>query len=75
MIKATGIAVRTAPIDQTGLRSLKVALLAVVASVVLAACGGGAETTDTPLPNGTGNTNNNPYTGPVAQNADVLKFQ
>jgi hypothetical protein len=75
MIKATGIAVRTGPIDQTGLRSLKVALLAVVASVVLAACGGGAETTNTPLPNGTGNTNNNPYTGPVAQNADVLKFQ
>jgi hypothetical protein len=75
MIKATGIAVRTAPIDQTGLRSLKVAILAVVASVVLAACGGGAETADTPLPNGTGNTNNNPYTGPVAQNADVLKFQ
>ena len=75
MIKATGIAVRTAPIDQTGLHSLKVALLAVVASVVLAACGGGAQTTDTPLPNGTGNTNNNPYTGPVARDADVLKFQ
>jgi hypothetical protein len=75
MIKATGIAVRTAPIDQTGLRSLKVALLAVVAGVVLAACGDGAQTTDTPPPNGTGNTNNNPYTGPVAENADVLKFQ
>ncbi|MDX2410493.1 MAG: LamG domain-containing protein, partial [Woeseiaceae bacterium] len=75
MNKATGIAVRTAPIDQTGLHSLKVALLAVVASVVLAACGGGAQTTDTPLPNGTGNTNNNPYTGPVARDADVLKFQ
>ncbi len=75
MIKAIGIAVRTAPIDQTGLRSLKVVLIAVVASVVLAACGGGAQTTDTPPPNGTGNTNNNPYTGPVAENADVLKFQ
>jgi len=75
MTKATGIAVRTAPIDQTGLRSLKVALLAVLASVMLAACGGGAQTTATPLPNGTGNTNNNPYTGPVPRDADVLKFQ
>ena len=75
MTKATGIAVRTAPIDKTGLRSLKAALLSVVASIVLAACGGGAQTTDTPLPNGIGNTNNNPYTGPVPQNADVLKFQ
>jgi len=75
MIKATGIAMQAAPIEKTGLRSFKAALLAVVASVVLAACGGGAQTTDTPLPNGTGNTNNNPYTGPVARDADVLKFQ
>ena len=76
MTKATGIAVRTAaPIDKTGLRSLKAALLAAMVSVVLAACGGGAKTTDTPLPNGTGNTNNNPYTGPGARDADVLKFQ
>ena len=76
MTKATGIAVRiAAPIDKTGLRSLKAALLAVVASVVLAACGGGAQTTDTALPNGSGNTNNNPYTGPVARDAEVLKFQ
>jgi hypothetical protein len=59
MTKATGIAVRTIPIDKTGLRLLKAALLSVVASIVLAACGGGAQTTDTPLPNGTGNTNNN----------------
>ena len=75
MIKATGIAMQAAPIDKTGLRALKASLLAVVASVVLAACGGGAQTTDTPLPNGTGNTNNNLYTGPVARDADVLKFQ
>ena len=75
MTKATGIAVRSTPIDKTGLRLLKAALLSVAASIVLAACGGGAQTTDTPLPNGTGNTNNNPYTGPVALNADVLKFQ
>jgi hypothetical protein len=75
MTKATGTAVRTAPIDGTGLRPLKAALLAVMASVVLAACGGGAQTTDTPPSNGTGNTNNNPYTGPVARDAEVLKFQ
>jgi hypothetical protein len=75
MTKATGIAARTAPIDQTDLRSLKTALFAVLASVMLAACGGGAQTTDNPPPNGGGNTNDNPYTGPVAADADVLKFQ
>ena len=75
MSKATGIAMQTAPIDRTGLRSLRTALLAITASVVLAACGGGAQTTDLPLQNGGGNTNDNPYTGPVARDADVLKFQ
>ena len=74
MIKATEIAMRTTPVNKTGLASLKAGLLAVIAGVVLAACGGGAETTDTPLPNGIGKTNNTPYTGPVAQDADVLKF-
>ena len=76
MAKAIGSAVRAAaPIDKTGLRSLKTILLAVMASVVLAACGGGTQTTDNPLPNGTGNTNNNPYTGPVPRDGEVLKFQ
>jgi len=75
MTKATGIAVRTAPIDQTDLRSIKAALLAALASVMLAACGGGAQTTDNALPNGGGNTNNNPYTGPGPRDSDVLKFQ
>jgi hypothetical protein len=75
MIKATGIAMRAVPIDKTGLGSLRVGSLAVIASVVLAACGGGAQTTDTPIPNGIGNTNNNPYTGPIAESEDVLKFQ
>jgi hypothetical protein len=51
------------------------ALLAVAASFVLAACsGGGAETVDNPAPPG-GSNNNAPYTGPVAQNAQVLAFQ
>jgi len=75
MIKATGIAMRAAPIDGTDLRRFKAALLALVASVVLAACGGGAQTTATPLPNGAGNTNNNPYTGPRAETEDIHKFQ
>ena len=66
---------RTAPIDKTGLGSLKAGLLAVIAGVMLAACGGGAQTTATPLPNGTGNTNNNPYTGPTPETEDVLRFQ
>ena len=75
MNKATGIAMQTAPIDKTGLRSLRAVLLAVATSVFLAACGGGASTTALPPPNGGGNTNDNPYTGPVARDADVLKFQ
>ncbi len=75
MNKATGIAMQTAPIDKTGLRSLRTVLLAVAASVMLAACGGGAQTTSLPPPNGGGGTNDTPYTGPVARDADVLKFQ
>ena len=75
MNKATGIAMQTAPTDGNGLRSLRAALLATAACVVLAACGGGAQTTALPPPNGGDNTNDNPYTGPVARDADVLKFQ
>jgi len=66
---------QAAPIDGTGLRSLRLALLAIAASAALAACGGGAQTTELAVPNGGGNTNNNPYTGPVARDGDVLKFQ
>jgi len=50
-------------------------ILAVVASVVLAACGGGAATTDLPPPQNGGDSGANPYTGPVARDADVLRFQ
>lgn len=52
-------------------------LVLVLASAMLAACGGGAQTTDTPPPQGNGNNNtgNAPYTGPVARDANVLKFQ
>jgi mono/diheme cytochrome c family protein len=49
--------------------------IAVLASVLLAACGGGAQTTTNPTgPTGGGN-NDAPYTGPVARDNDVLKFQ
>ena len=70
MTKAIGIA--TKALDR---RSLRAAAIALLSSIVLAACGGGAETVANPLPQGTGNTNDNPYTGPVAADADVLKFQ
>jgi len=69
------IAMQAAPIDRNDRPTLKTLLLTAVASFILAACGGGAQTTSTPLPNGTGNTNNLPYTGPVARDGDVLKFQ
>ena len=71
MTKAIGIATR-APAH----RSLRAAAVALLSSVVLAACGGGAQTTENPISqnpdNGGGNT---AYTGPVARDADVLKFQ
>jgi hypothetical protein len=55
-------------------RVLKAAVFGIFASTVLAACGGGAATTENPLiqapPPG-----NAPYTGPVARDSDVLKFQ
>ena len=70
MTKAIGIATRA-----LNRRSLRAATTVLLASVILAACGGGAETVANPLPQGTGSTNDNPYTGPVAADADVLKFQ
>jgi hypothetical protein len=56
------------------MRVLRATAIGVFASAVLAACGGGASTTENPLtqapPPG-----NAPYTGPVARDADVLRFQ
>jgi len=49
--------------------------IALLASVVLTACGGGAETTTNPQAPVSGGSNDAPYTGPVANDADVLKFQ
>ena len=70
MTKAIRIATRA-----LGQRSLHAATLALLSSVVLAACGGGAQTTDNPLSQGPGNNNDAVYTGPVARDPDVLKFQ
>ena len=56
-------------------RALKSGAVAALASIVLAACGGGAQTTENPVSQGPGNNNNAVYTGPVARDADVLKFQ
>jgi len=50
-------------------------LLALAASFLLAACGGGAPTTAIQQQPGGPNTGNTPYTGPTARDADVLKFQ
>ncbi|MEL7186033.1 MAG: LamG domain-containing protein [Pseudomonadota bacterium] len=47
----------------------------VVTGVVLAACGGGAATTDNPQAPTNGNTGNSTYTGPVASSPEVLQFQ
>jgi len=69
------IVMRSSPIQQPDLRSIGAALLAVAASILLAACDGGAQTTSLPVANGGSSTNNNPYTGPVARDGDVLKFQ
>jgi len=47
-----------------------------LASLLLVACGGGAQTELNPAaPGNNPNTGSNPYTGPVARDADVLKFQ
>lgn len=48
--------------------------IVIAASIMLTACGGGAQTTSSPvtiIPD----TGASPYTGPVARDADVLKFQ
>jgi len=63
-----------APIDRNDFRALKITLVALLASIVLSACDGGAQTSNLAVPGG-GTTNNATYTGPAALNADVLKFQ
>ena len=74
MTNASGMALRQAPIDRNDLRSLRGVVLALLGSILLAACGGGAETTNNPLTS-VPNPGDAPYTGPVARDADVLSFQ
>jgi hypothetical protein len=75
MNNAIGFARPAAPIDRNDSRSLHGMLFAVLASMVLSACGGGAATTALPAAPGGGGNNNSAYTGPVARDANVLKFQ
>ncbi len=70
MTKAIGIATRA-----LGHRSLRASTVALLSSFVLAACGGGAQTTDNPASQNPGNGGNTVYSGPVARDGDVLKFQ
>ncbi len=53
-------------------QSLRLIVVAGLSTFVLAACGGGAATTENPL---VGTTPNTGLSGPVAANADVRKFQ
>ena len=50
-------------------------IAALLASLVLTGCGGGAQTTTNPAAPVGGGNNDAPYTGPVARDTDVLKFQ
>ena len=49
--------------------------IAVLASVLLAACGGGAQTTTNPVAPTGGNDNGAPYAGPVARDADANRLE
>jgi hypothetical protein len=76
MNNANKIAKHLAPIDRNDFRALKNVFVTVVASIVLAACGGGAETVENQQVGGTGPVNKDaPYSGPVARDGDVLRFQ
>ncbi|MCG8371543.1 MAG: LamG domain-containing protein [Proteobacteria bacterium] len=54
------------------IRAIGIALLA---GVALAACGGGAQTSENPQSTGGGDAGDAPYAGPVAKDDDVLNFQ
>ena len=76
MNNAYKIASPMAPIDRNDYRALKNVFVTIVASIVLAACGGGAETVDNQQVGGTGPGDKDaPYTGPVARDGEVLRFQ
>ena len=75
MNNATKIASPMAPIDRNDFRALKGILAAVIVSFVLTACGGGAEVVENQQAVGGPTIKDQPYTGPVARDANVLKFQ
>ena len=54
---------------------LRTPLLILSSSLLLSACGGGAETTETALLQNAGNVGDAAYSGEVARDNDVLKFQ
>ena len=70
MTKAIGIATQARLLS-----SLRTGALVFLTTVVLAACGGGAQTTDNPTSQAPGNNNDLTYTGPAAESPEVLKFQ
>ena len=54
---------------------MRAPLLILSSSLLLSACGGGAQTTENPLSQNAGNVGDAAYSGEVARDADVLKFQ
>ncbi|MBT8110436.1 MAG: hypothetical protein KJO27_06895, partial [Gammaproteobacteria bacterium] len=56
-------------------RSYRVAILATLSALLIAACSGGAETTDNPLSQNLTDPGSTAYSGEVARDDDVLKFQ
>ena len=72
MTTANKIATCRAPAEN--MRVLRMVSINIFASAVLAACGGGAATTENPLTQAPA-PGNAPYTGPVARDENVLKFQ
>ncbi len=70
MTKAIGIATQAQLI-----KSLRTVAVAMFATFLVAACGGGAQTTDNPTSQAPGNNNDIAYTGPAAESPEVLKFQ
>lgn len=75
MTKAIGIATRAVTNHARPIKSLRAGVAPIFAALVLAACGGGAQTTDNPVSQAPGSGNNGAYTGPAARDAEVLKFQ
>ncbi len=57
------------------MRFSRTGIAALAAAWLMAACGGGAETTANPKAPNTGDGNDTAYAGPAARDAEVLKFQ